>query len=1173
MSRCCAVWLRSVGLLVILASSAFAAPPTTRPVDGLHDNSPAVHALTNVRLVVHSDRTLEKGTLVIRDGVIVSVGADVAIPGDARVWDLSGKTIYPGLIDSYAEQAATLPTGGAAHWNSSITPQLSIAEQYAADATANEKFRTQGIVARLVAPANGIVKGESALVTTGKEAGERAILRASVALHLRLGVSRGRGRDAYPGSPMGAVALARQTMLDASWYAKAWAAYRANGNLPRPENNDALAAMQPYLDGQRLVLIDAANELYLFRADAFAREFSLRAAIRGSGQEYQRLDAVRTSGRTVIVPVNFPRPPNVNSPEAARDVELSDLLHWDIAPENPARLDQAGVPIALTSNGLRDANEFLDAVRKAVERGLSTTAALRALTTTPAELFGVADRLGTLESGKAASFVVSDGDLFVKKTKVVETWIDGQRYEIQKATAVDIRGQWQVTTNLPEAQVKAVELKISGSQIKPEGVLRVTKPDGKSDEVKLNKIELSDTRLTAVFDSKAFGKEGFAQLSVTIIAPREGDRQLSGKIVWPDGTQANFSATRTSTAVEADRPADQPPEKPDAKPPAETKPDPTKAKAKKKSAKKAPTAVEAPKSEAPKKEPPTTEAPKDPDKPKPESSVDEPAEPEGKKEEPAKTDPPMPEPPKSEVPKKELPKKDLPKPAEPAEPAEPPKPEKPDEPKGTAKEDDAKGKSDKDKPEKTEKPVKPKIDPRASFSVNYPLNAFGRKSPPAQPKQIVFTNATIWTCGSAGVLEKASLLVSDGKIVAVGTDIQVPKDAQLVDLAGKHISPGIIDCHSHMATDGGVNESTQAITAEVRVGDFIDCNDIDIYRQLAGGVTSANILHGSANPIGGQNQVIKLRWGELPEAMKFSEAPPGVKFALGENPKQSNWGDNYTSRYPQSRMGVEQIIRDAFQAAQQYKQSWQRWERSHDTLPPRRDLELEAVLEIVEGKRWIHCHSYRQDEILALLRTCEEFNIRIATLQHILEGYKVADAMARHGAMGSAFSDWWAYKFEVYDAIPYAGALMHNAGVVVSFNSDDQELARHLNHEAAKAMKYGSVPAEEALKFVTLNPAKQLRIDAYVGSIEVGKHADFVVWSGPPLSVLSRCEQTWIDGRKFFDLAEDKQQRDEANKMRTTLVQKILGSGETMRTPEESKKPDEELWPREDIFCRRRGMK
>jgi N-acetylglucosamine-6-phosphate deacetylase len=390
------------------------------------------------------------------------------------------------------------------------------------------------------------------------------------------------------------------------------------------------------------------------------------------------------------------------------------------------------------------------------------------------------------------------------------------------------------------------------------------------------------------------------------------------------------------------------------------------------------------------------------------------------------------------------------------------------------------------------------------------------------------------------VIKKGTILIDDGRVIGVGRTLLVPDNATIVDLRGRHITPGIIDCHSHMATDGGVNESTQAVTCEVRIGDFVDCDDISIYRQLAGGVTTSNILHGSANPIGGQNQVIKLRWGSTGEKMKFSEAPTGVKFALGENVKQSNWGDEYTTRYPQTRMGVQQIFRDSFQAAQEYAVRMDAWQKDHRGLPPRRDLELDALREIVEGNRWIHCHSYRQDEILALIRVLNEYKITIGTFQHILEGYKVADEMARHGAMGSAFSDWWAYKFEVYDAIPYNGAMMHKAGVVVSFNSDDAELATRLNQEAAKAVKYGGIPPAEALKFVTLNPAKQLRIDQHVGSLESGKHADFAVWNGPPLSNFTRCEQTWIDGALYFDRGEDEAHRQRIAEMRNTLIQKIL---------------------------------
>jgi N-acetylglucosamine-6-phosphate deacetylase len=266
-------------------------------------------------------------------------------------------------------------------------------------------------------------------------------------------------------------------------------------------------------------------------------------------------------------------------------------------------------------------------------------------------------------------------------------------------------------------------------------------------------------------------------------------------------------------------------------------------------------------------------------------------------------------------------------------------------------------------------------------------------------------------------------------------------------------------------------------------------------------------------------------------------------------------------------MGVEQLIRDAFAAAREYAARQKAWEQDRRGLPPRRDLELDALVEVLEGRRWIHCHSYRQDEILALIRILDEQGVTIGTFQHILEGYKVADALRKHGAMGSAFSDWWAYKLEVFDAIPYAGALMHQQGVVVSFNSDDAELGRHLNQEAAKAVKYGGVPPEEALKFVTLNPARQLRIDQYVGSLEPGKHADFVVWSGPPLSNFTRCEQTWIDGRKYFDRVEDIAARKTLQEMRNTLIQKVLASGEEMRPEGEGDGDPAALWPREDLFC------
>jgi N-acetylglucosamine-6-phosphate deacetylase len=401
-------------------------------------------------------------------------------------------------------------------------------------------------------------------------------------------------------------------------------------------------------------------------------------------------------------------------------------------------------------------------------------------------------------------------------------------------------------------------------------------------------------------------------------------------------------------------------------------------------------------------------------------------------------------------------------------------------------------------------------------------------------------NATVWTCGPEGKIENGDVLFEKGKVTKVGRNISAPAGAKIIDAKGKHVTPGVIDAHSHMAESGDVNEATRAVSAEVRMADIIDHRDIDIYRALAGGTTEVHVLHGSANPIGGQGQLIKLRWGMSPEELKFAGAPPTIKFALGENVKQANWPEGSSKRYPQTRMGVEQTIRDEFRAALDYEKAWKRYEEDKSGIPPRKSLELEAILEVLRGKRLVNCHAYRQDEILMMMRLAEEFGFRIRTFEHILEGYKVADVMARHGAGGSTFSDWWGYKLEVYDAIPYNGVLMHDQGVTVSFNSDSDELSRRLNWDAAKAMKYGGLAEEEALKFVTINPARQLKVDNRVGSLEPGKDADFVIWSGSPLSVYTHCEQTWIDGRKYFDREEDRHLYEEGQSQRAVLIQKAL---------------------------------
>ncbi len=1139
--------MRSLCLLLspfvfsVAIAPALALPPNTKPTEGLHDNPVNTIALTHAKVVASPGEVLEDATIVVRDGSIIAIGKNAMIPPGSKIEDLQGKTVYAGLIDAYGEATLTAPTSANKHWNAQITPESSVAPQYQIDTAQHEKLRGQGIVVRLVAPATGIVKGTSALITTSSDANERLIWKPEVAQHVRLGASRGRTRG-YPNSPMGAVALARQTFLDASWYRDAWSAHRANGSLPRPEQNDSLAALAEVSQGTGTVIFDTPNELYYLRADAFAKEFSLSAIIRGSGQEYQRLDAIAATGRPIILPLNFPRPPVVSTPEAARTADLGDLMHWDLAPENPAKLHQAGVRIAFTSFGLQDAGQFLTQVRTAVKRGLPADAALKAMTVTPAELFGVSDRLGSLAIGKSASFVITDGDLFAKETKIVATWIDGRKYELERAPSLDIAGRWKVSVTDADQSKSEWDIKLSGKSPRLSGSFQLKK-DGKSEEIKYERLSLRDKTLSGSFPAKPFDQTGVVQFSAVILAPPGGEATMTGSFIWPNGTSATFTARRFTKEETAAADAE---DKSKAQKPSEEKAKAEKDQSTEDGSKKTD------------KEPPAGDKPTD-SKPEDEKPADE---------KPAASDPE----------KKDPEKKDPGTNDSAQQPQVAPQPEQKDSNESTPRRSRASAKGDSAKPAEGGEQTggdakageaKPGAEvEKSSFEVNYPLGAFGRSQAPEQPKHVAFTHATVWTAGPQGTLKDATVLITEGKIAAVGNQVAIPDGAVVIDATGKHLSPGIIDCHSHMATDGGVNEGSQAITAEVRIGDFIDCDDINVYRQLAGGVTAANILHGSANPIGGQNQVIKLRWGALFDEMRFKEAPPGIKFALGENVKRSNMqAEDIPSRYPTSRMGVEQIIRDEFAAARRYQEQWELYRKNHDTLPPRRDLELETVAEILRGERWVHCHSYRQDEILALLRTCEEFGIRIATLQHILEGYKVADAIQRHGAMSSSFSDWWAYKIEVYDAIPFNGALMHNAGVVVSFNSDDQELARHLNHEAAKAVKYGGIPEEEAIKFVTLNPAKQLRVDAYVGSIEVGKHADVVLWSDAPLSVFSRCEQTWIDGRKYFDRSDDAARQKQAAEMRATLVQKALASGQRGRTGSENERPEEELWLRYDEYC------
>jgi imidazolonepropionase-like amidohydrolase len=435
----------------------------------------------------------------------------------------------------------------------------------------------------------------------------------------------------------------------------------------------------------------------------------------------------------------------------------------------------------------------------------------------------------------------------------------------------------------------------------------------------------------------------------------------------------------------------------------------------------------------------------------------------------------------------------------------------------------------------------------------------------ARGETFVIKNATIMSEGPKGTF-KGAVLVRDGKIAEVGEKVMEPAGATVIDANGQFVIPGIIDCHSHIAGDGGINEGSVSVSSMVDIKDIINPEDIAIYRALAGGVTAANILHGSANSIGGKTILLKMRWGKDAQGMIFEGAKPGIKFALGENPKRAGNAQGggrgaapTNLRYPATRMGVEDTIREAFTEAVAYKASWDKYEAAtkagQHQIPPRRDLKLEALKEVLEGKRYVHAHCYRSDEILMLIRIADDYGFKIKTFQHVLEGYKVAKEIAAHGAGGSTFSDWWAYKVEAFDAIPYNAYIMQKYGVVVSLNSDDAELMRRLNAEAGKMVKYGGMSREEALATVTKNPAIQLGVQDRVGTIEVGKDADIVIYDKDPLSEYSKVQKVLIDGNKYFDRDLDVSGRPMQEAEKKKLTEKEKAEADTQKKQGGGRRP------------------
>lgn len=431
----------------------------------------------------------------------------------------------------------------------------------------------------------------------------------------------------------------------------------------------------------------------------------------------------------------------------------------------------------------------------------------------------------------------------------------------------------------------------------------------------------------------------------------------------------------------------------------------------------------------------------------------------------------------------------------------------------------------------------------------YPAANYEFFPAPAERKQAfrLYRNATVWTQGPMGTVSGCDVLVRDGKFVAVGKGLNAPRGCEVIDATGKHISPGLWDAHSHTAISGGVNEFSNMITAECRIRDVVNHTDSSVYTQLSGGTVGAMQLHGSANAIGGQSNTVKWRWGMEPDDYAVKGAPEGVKFALGQNPIREEEGTNGSTLLtfrPRTRMGVEEAIRKALQLGKEYNQAWDDFNSGKRKEKPRRDLQLEALGEIVSQKRWVHSHAYRADEMLMLIRVTKEFGPKLATLQHVLEGYKIADEMAEMGVGGSTFSDWWGFKLESYDAIPHNAALMAQRGVVVSVNSDSNNHARRMNQEAAKSMRFGGASAEMALGFVTTGPTKQLGIDQWSGSIEPGKDADMVLWTHEPMSIKAIALETYVDGIKRFDRKNDAAQR-VARQKELEAARDVLGEPNT----------------------------
>jgi imidazolonepropionase-like amidohydrolase len=950
-----------ISSLQIQAQATFPANDVASPKDGSY-------AFTNATIVKDAQTTLQNATLVIRQGKIENVGNNISIPKDAVVIDCKGKYIYPAFIDLFSDYGITTPqrtqtdgnffarqqltsnSKGAYGWNQAIKSETDGSKIFTGDDAKAKALRDLGFGAVLTHQKDGIARGSGPFVSLATQPDNFVMLKEKAAAFYAF--NKGSSTQSYPGSMMGMIALLRQTYLDAQWYKTNPAKEGVNLSLKSWNDNQALPQ-----------IFDASDKWNDLRADKIGDEFGVQYIIKGGGNEYQRIKEIADTKAAYILTLNYPAAMDVDDANDLRFVGLDDLKHWELAPGNAAALEKAGVNFCLSTADLANPGDFMANLRKAIEYGLTETKALEALTKTPAGMVGMYDKIGSIDNGKIASFIITSGPVFAEKTIVLQNWTQGIKNAVKEENWYDVKGSYKLTAS--NAKSFTVDMKDGGvaSFINKDTLTGKYSYDGK-----LVKLSYTEGR----------GRDA----KETILSGTANGDTWNG--MGRDAAGNTFTWTATydhALEVKADS-------------------------------------------------------------------------------------------------------------------------------------------------------VKPKT-PLVLGKVVYPFLGLGNEEMP-KAETILIKNATVWTSDAAGKLEATDVLVKNGKIAAVGKNLS-DATARVIDGTGKHVTAGIIDEHSHIAA-ASINEGGQSVTSEVRIADNLAPDDINIYRQLSGGVTTSHILHGSANTIGGQTQLIKLRWGANAEGLKFAGADPFIKFALGENVKRSS-STQGNVRFPDTRMGVEQVLTDAFQRASDYQKMMKA-----NPLTTRRDLELEALVEIMNKKRFITCHSYVQSEINATMKVAERFGFPVNTFTHILEGYKVADKMKAHGANASTFSDWWNYKMEVLDAIPYNAYIMQQVGLNVAINSDDAEMARRLNQEAAKSIKYGGMSEEDALKMVTINPAKMLHVDSKVGSIKVGKDADLVVWSDNPLSIYAKAEKTIVDGTVYFDREKDMALRISNQAEKARLIQKLAAA-------------------------------